>query len=329
MSEQALPGRPDADQLRRMAKELRAAARAGDPDAIQRLRNHVDADPATVSLSAAQLAVAREHGFASWPRLMEHVEARRRGLPPFGGLPPTRAVAASALNDGQAIVLGGRVTSVAPDTPGGGRLRLTVVPVIAAAPGEAPDQREIALTGRGDARVRAARRVPPGERLDGPGLTSGPDRFAVEGTIGVERVKPGQVILTAGTVTAPQAEGEHGERVRFTLRNENWDEFLVVCPGDMRVATARRGEPRGLVGDKTLTADRLVSGQIVTLDGYIMSADSDPADPGRVRLVLARALGLTPDERPDQRDIVLTCPRDMMFETGLPHNIELTPPPPR
>ena len=77
MSEQALPERPDAGQLRRMAKELRAAARAGDPGAVQRLRNHVDVDPATVSLSAAQLVVAREHGFASWPRLMEHLEARR------------------------------------------------------------------------------------------------------------------------------------------------------------------------------------------------------------------------------------------------------------
>ena len=41
--------------------------------------NHVDDDPATVRLSAAQLVVAREHGFASWPRLMEHLEARRSG----------------------------------------------------------------------------------------------------------------------------------------------------------------------------------------------------------------------------------------------------------
>jgi hypothetical protein len=57
-----------------------------------------------------------------------------------------------------------------------------------------------------------------------------------------------------------------------------------------------------------------------------MSAGPDPSDPGRVRLVLARALGFK-DGRPDQRDIVLSCPRDMMFETAVPHNIELTPPP--
>jgi hypothetical protein len=323
MSEQALPERPDAGQLRRMAKELRAAARAGDPGAVQRLRNHVDAHPATVSLSAAQLVVAREHGFASWPRLMEHLEARRR--PVLSSLSPRRAVVASALDDGPTVVLAGRVTSIVSDVQDGGRLRLTIVPVIGAAPGEAPDQREIVVSCRGDARVRTARRAPSGEQLDGPGLTSGPDRFAVEGVIAVERVKPGRIILTAGTVTSPHPEGDRSERVRFALRAENWDEFLVVCPGDMRLATARP-EPRGLVSDKEVIAHRLVSGQIVTLDGYVMSAGPDPADPGRVRLVLARALGFK-DERPDQRDIVLSCPRDMMFETTVPHNIEVTPPP--
>jgi hypothetical protein len=323
MSEQALPQRSDAGQLRRMAKELRAAARAGDPGAVQRLRNHFDADPAAVSLSAAQLVVAREHGFASWPRLMEHLEARR--LPVLSGLSPRRAVVASALDDGKTVVLAGRVTSIVSDAQDGGRLRLTVVAVIGADPGEAPDQRKIVVSCRGDARLRTVRRLPSGEQMDGPGLTGGPDRFAVEGVIAVERVRPGRIILTAGTVTSPHAEGDHGERVRFALRAENWDEFLVACPGDMRLATARR-EPRGLVSDKNLTADRLVSGQIVTVDGYVMSAGPDPADPGRVRLVLARALGLNPDERPDQREIVLSCPRDMVFETAVPHNIELTPP---
>ncbi|MGD0706579.1 MAG: hypothetical protein ABSA02_42710 [Trebonia sp.] len=324
MSDQALPAHPDAGQLRRMAKELRTAARAGDPGAVQRLRDQVDANPATVSLSAAQLVVAREHGFASWPRLMEHLEARRR--PVLSGLSPRQAVAASALDDGKTVVLVGRVTSIVSDAEDGSRVRLTVVPVMGADPGEAPDQREIVVSCRGDARVRTARRLPAGEQPDGPGLTGGPDRFAVEGVIAVERVRPGRIILSAGTVTSPHSEGDHGERVRFALRAENWDEFLVVCPGDMRLASARR-EPRGLVSDKNLTADRLASGQIVTVDGYVMSAGPDPADPGRVRLVLARALGLNPDETPDQREIVLSCPRDMVFETAVAHNIELTPPP--
>jgi hypothetical protein len=258
---------------------------------------------------------------------MEHLEARR--LPVLSSLAPRRAVAAIDLDDGQTVVIAGRVASVASDAQDGGRLLLTVVPVIGAAPGEVPDQREVVLGCRGDARVRTLRRVPPGERLDGPGLTTGPDRFAVGSAVEAERVKPGRIILIAGTVTSPHVQGNHGERVRFALRSENWDEFLVACPGDMRMATARRGEPRGLRSDKSLTADRLDPGQIVTLEGYVMSASTDPADPGRVRLVLARTLGLTPDETPDQREIVLICPRDMRFEIAVAINIELTPPPSR
>ena len=331
MSEQALPEHPDAGQLRRLAKELRTAARAGDPGAVQRLRRHADDDPATVSLSAAQLVVAREHGFASWPRLMEHLEARRLGVSLLSGLSPMRAVAAGALDDRQVVVLAGRVISIAPDAQDSGRLRLTVVPAIGAAPGEAPDQREVVVSCRRDARVRTARRVAAGERLDGPGLTSGPDRFAVGGAIGAERVRPGRIIVTSGSVTSPHAEGDRGERVRFALRDEDgedWYEFLIVCPADMQMPTLRRKavETRGLRFDKAVTADRLDPGQIVTLDGYVMSAGADPADTGSVRLVLARALGLA-DERPDQREIVLICPRDMTFGTAVAHNMELTPPP--
>ena len=72
MARHSLPERPVLDQLRRQAKELRRSALAGDRDAIERLR-HVDVDPATVTLSSAQLVIAREFGFASWPRLKEAV----------------------------------------------------------------------------------------------------------------------------------------------------------------------------------------------------------------------------------------------------------------
>ena len=209
----------------------------------------------------------------------------------LSSLSPRHAVAASALDDGKTVVLAGRVTSTVPDAPDGGRLRLTFVPVMGADPGEAPDQREIVLSCRGDARVRTARRVASGEQPDGPGLTSGPDRFAVgerdRGRAG--QARPDHPDCRDRDVAA--SEGDRGERVRFALRAENWDEFLVVCPGDMRLANRQAQEPRGLRSDKNVIAHRLVSGQIVTLDGYVMSAGPDPADPGRVRLVLARALG--------------------------------------
>ena len=57
-----LPDRPDLDQLRRQARELLRAAAGGEPRAITRLR----AVSERVTLSAAQLAIAREHGCPSW-----------------------------------------------------------------------------------------------------------------------------------------------------------------------------------------------------------------------------------------------------------------------
>jgi hypothetical protein len=69
-----LPERADIDQLRRQARELLAAAAAGEPEALARLRA-VSERP---TLAAAQLAVAREHGFRSWPALRSEVESRRQ-----------------------------------------------------------------------------------------------------------------------------------------------------------------------------------------------------------------------------------------------------------
>ena len=72
----SIPERPDLGQLRRRAKELRDAARAGDAAAVQRLARHHPAPPAgPVRLAAAQLVIARELGFPSWPRLTAALEA--------------------------------------------------------------------------------------------------------------------------------------------------------------------------------------------------------------------------------------------------------------
>jgi ankyrin repeat protein len=72
----SLPERPDLDQLRRQAKELRDAAREGDPGAVERFaRQHPNAAGGSVTLAAAQLVVARELGFTSWPQLKAAVEA--------------------------------------------------------------------------------------------------------------------------------------------------------------------------------------------------------------------------------------------------------------
>jgi hypothetical protein len=73
-----LPGRPNLDQLRRQARELLRAAANGEPSALTRLR----AVSERITLSAAQLAVAREYGFASWPALRAEAERRRAELAP-------------------------------------------------------------------------------------------------------------------------------------------------------------------------------------------------------------------------------------------------------
>src|SRR5215469_305868 len=71
----ALPGRPDLDQLRRQARELLRAAAASDEQALGRIR----AVSQKHTLSAAQLAIAREHGFPSWPKLRAEVLGRQAG----------------------------------------------------------------------------------------------------------------------------------------------------------------------------------------------------------------------------------------------------------
>ena len=67
-----LPARPDLDQLRHQARELLRAAQRGDPQATARIR----AVTGKIILSSAQLALAREYGFASWAKLKLEVERR-------------------------------------------------------------------------------------------------------------------------------------------------------------------------------------------------------------------------------------------------------------
>lgn len=89
-----LPDRPDLDQLRRQARELLRGAVAGEPHAADRLR----AVSPRVTLSAAQLALAREYGFQSWTTLKAEVARRRSSGTPvsrwsFGGAAALQASA--------------------------------------------------------------------------------------------------------------------------------------------------------------------------------------------------------------------------------------------
>ena len=71
-----LPERPSLEQLREQAKDLLRDARGGDARALGRITAIEPRTPgARIALADAQLAIARECGLPSWPRLVSHVEA--------------------------------------------------------------------------------------------------------------------------------------------------------------------------------------------------------------------------------------------------------------
>lgn len=78
----ALPAVPSLEQQKRQARELLAAARAGDAEALRRVAavhpRHAGTpalpDGASLALHDAQLVLAREYGFASWPKLRAHLQ---------------------------------------------------------------------------------------------------------------------------------------------------------------------------------------------------------------------------------------------------------------
>jgi hypothetical protein len=72
VSTRHLPVRPNLDQLKHQARDLLAAIRRGDADALSDLRTHHrrQIDPARAQLADAQHVLARSYGVASWPRLV-------------------------------------------------------------------------------------------------------------------------------------------------------------------------------------------------------------------------------------------------------------------
>jgi hypothetical protein len=71
-----LPENPSLDHLKHQAKDLLQELRDGKADALTRATDHLprrkQGEPP--KLSDAQLIIAREYGYASWPKLKGHVE---------------------------------------------------------------------------------------------------------------------------------------------------------------------------------------------------------------------------------------------------------------
>lgn len=81
-----LPRDPDLNHLKKQAKELVKAHKAQSLEACRRIQEHLprllQASPSEIlradfALSDAQLVIAREHDFPSWPKLKEHIESLR------------------------------------------------------------------------------------------------------------------------------------------------------------------------------------------------------------------------------------------------------------
>jgi hypothetical protein len=205
-----LPDRPDLAQLRRLVRELQRAAAAGDPAALRRVQRV----SAKTTLSAAQLAVAREYGFASWTRLKDEAERVRASAPVIAQETAAPAgswrdyLAADGDDDPDALIEGQYA-----DRPG---LRPILDAVLAGLPGLGPvtvQPRKTLVTlftpRRAFAAVRAATRdrVDLGLRLDG--ATPG-GRLQAAGNVG------GGGVTVRVALTAPQ---DVDDEVRDLIRH--------------------------------------------------------------------------------------------------------------
>ena len=81
-----LPDRPSLEHLKYQARDLLPALKDGDASAARRIKQHLPKATnltkagiltATFRLNDAQLVIAREYGFESWPKLRQHVESAK------------------------------------------------------------------------------------------------------------------------------------------------------------------------------------------------------------------------------------------------------------
>jgi len=179
-----LPAAPSLEQLRNRARDLQRAHRAGDPAARARVAARAPKPPAAgepLKLSAAQLVIAREHGFPSWPRLRAYAERVAAGGPGlqfayhadldyYAGR--AEGLRASA-EDGTPGAVAAFATAGAPPTPDGAR---TVVARMHGFPSWPALRRHVAAlrNGRGEPFARAYRAL---EAHDHSALAAEIDRF--------------------------------------------------------------------------------------------------------------------------------------------------------
>ncbi len=82
-----LPARPSVQQYEQQAKDFVEVCKSGDSEALERVKKYLPRPAqlldsgilsANFALADAQLVIAREHGFESWPNFTKHIEALLR-----------------------------------------------------------------------------------------------------------------------------------------------------------------------------------------------------------------------------------------------------------
>src|SRR4051812_4373778 len=75
-SPRPLPSNPNLEQLKKQAKDLLSAYRAGEPDAIAQVQAHYrPRETGDFALHEAQLVIARTYGLETWPKLKQHIQS--------------------------------------------------------------------------------------------------------------------------------------------------------------------------------------------------------------------------------------------------------------
>jgi ankyrin repeat protein len=103
MESRELPLHPNIDQYKKQAKDLLKAFQGEDPKAIQRVRQLHPHGPelSKPNLADAQLVLAREHSFESWPKFSKYVRELGRADSPFAEFER----AADSVVNGDAVTL--------------------------------------------------------------------------------------------------------------------------------------------------------------------------------------------------------------------------------
>ena len=285
-----LPARPDLHQLRRQARELLRAATDGEPHALTRLRAVSD----RITLSAAQLAVAREHGFRSWPALRSEIERRRSSARwSFGGAAAIET-AAGVLSPSALVIGPGHAAMEASLIPSGWPERVPTGPGEGRGPVPRQARAALAATMTGWAR---ARRFDDVVVTDDQGTRYG---LRLEGSSGMGQ-QPGEarapVWLRLGLDPVPARTCRWLE-----LRNQEGAATRLLPSARTAV---RVSQPAAAAGSP---AERELAGQALGLiDLQLIAAGQDDAIARRCAAALARAAEIrrsgeldTASELPDQ-----------------------------